>query len=862
MINLNFSSAENSVNQKIQVMQVAPTTPPLRLAFDVFAKWLAVAATYYLAARLGLLIPYIGSHVSLVWLPTGIAIAAYCRWGGQMALAIFVAAFMVNLGLGGPIWMALGIAGGNAFGPWLTARLLQRFDFDTAFTRRYDLCLYLGAVAVGMLATASNGVFWLGLGNQLGNSQTASTWAVWWIGDAVGALLGGIPLLTINRINTQAAFGSQPGIVNLVLVQVVVACGVLGFSPWGLPTPSLMFPLIALPLFVIALLALRAGIMAASLAVLLLSMTAAWGTARGVGPFAGQDTNTGLLSLWSYLTAQACTTVLLCGLTAELLASRRQQTAFFRRAYEGILEMTADGSIQAMNPAARAMLGVQPGHLGVLSLEDLPLGNGHPLQEWLQGMASGHRPHSQGEVRLLQTDGTSLEVEVQHALHVDARGRELTQLILRDVTERRHTQARLAASEERLRAITDNAPILIAEIDRDLRIRFANKAYKQWLDLDPSALLGKSLAEAFGEEVFQKVQAKIVDVLEGIPTSYERKVTTPKGSRWLKISLAPKRCASGQVLGIYAVGSDITAYRKAEKELRLSEQRLRIVTDHLPMRVAYVDEHLQYRFVNRAYEQSFGRPRDLLYAMTVREVLGDGAYQQVSPYIQRALEGETQTFDSEITTMEGYRCYRANYVPQFADDGQHVLGFVSIVVDTTAQKLEERRLIELSLIDPLTGLLNRAGFELRCQEAIDRCRATQATMAILFLDVDGFKQVNDRHGHLSGDILLKAFAGRLRRTLRGTDVVARQGGDEFLVILEGLTGSEDASFIAAKIVDAMQDLFILEQHAVAVTTSVGVTVFQGQTHITQRDLIKQADGMLYRAKAEGRNRFCAMTASG
>ncbi len=133
------------------------------------------------------------------------------------------------------------------------------------------------------------------------------------------------------------------------------------------------------------------------------------------------------------------------------------------------------------------------------------------------------------------------------------------------------------------------------------------------------------------------------------------------------------------------VGSDITDYRKAVKELRLSEQRLRIVTDHLPMRVAYVDEHLQYRFANRAYEQSFGRPRDLLYGMTVREVLGEGAYKQVSPFIQRAMEGETQTFDSEITTMEGYRCYRANYVPQFADDGQHVLGFVSIVAIPTTR---------------------------------------------------------------------------------------------------------------------------------------------------------------------------------
>lgn len=829
---------------------------------SLLVKWLAVASTYYLAARLGLLIPYVGSHVSLVWLPTGIAIAACYRWGGQMTLPVFLAAFMVNLGLGGPSWMALGIASGNALGPWLTARLLKRFDFDATLTRRYDLGLYLIAVAVGMLVTASNGVFWLGVGGQLGETQPAGAWAVWWIGDAVGALLGGIPLLTINRSNTQVAFGGQSGIVNLMLVQVVVACGVLGFSPWGLPTPSLMFPLIALPLFLIALLALRAGIMAASIAVLLLSMTAAWGTARGVGPFAGQDTNAGLISLWSYLTAQACTTVLLCGLTAELLASRRQQTAFFRRAHEGLLDVTPEGLIKAINPAAQALLNVRQESLGGLSLADLPLGNGRHLTAWLQGMQAGQRPNALGDVRLLQADGSFLQVEVQRAIHVDARGRELTQLILRDVTERRDTQARLIASEERLRAITDNAPILIAELDRELRFQFANKAYKQWLEQEPSGLLGRQLAEVFGAEVVRTVQPRIDEALGGKPTSYERRVRTPQGDRWLKVSLAPKRCGSGRVLGIYAVGSDITDSRKTEKELRLSEQRLRIVTDHLPMRVSYVDEAEKYRFVNRAYEQGFGMPRERLYGLSVREVLGEGGYQQAAPYIARALQGESVCYESEFTTRESYRCYRANYVPQFADDGRQVLGFVAIVVDTTAQKLEERRLIELSQIDPLTGLLNRAGFELRCQEAMDRARATQATMAILFLDVDGFKQVNDQHGHLCGDILLKAFAGRLQRTLRGTDVLARQGGDEFLVILEGLAGPEDASHIAAKIVEAMQDPFVLEQQAVSVTTSVGVTVFRGNVEVPQRDLIKQADDMLYRAKAEGRNRFCSMAAPG
>lgn len=819
-------------------------------------KLLSIASLYYFAARLGLLIPYVGSHVSLIWLPAGIATAAYFRWGASMGLAVFAAAFLVNSGLGGPLWMALGIATGNALGPFVTAAMLRRFSFDAALTRRYDLCVYLGAVIPGMLITAGNGTLWLSVGGQLGESNLMGAWAIWWIGDAVGALLGGIPLLTFNRPNLRLAFGGRRGVANLFLLQLVIVCGVLGFSPWRLPSPSLIFPLIALPLFMIALLALQAGIMAASLAVLLLSMTAAWGTSRGIGPFAGQDTNSGLLSLWSYLTAQACTTILLCGLTAELIASRRQQAAFFKRAHEGILEITTEGTIQALNPAAKAMLGLPMEGQDRWTLSELPHGNGAALGCWNLLLEGAARNRASAYVRLNQGNATTLEAEVQSVRHIDARGRSLTQLILRDVTARRNAQARLAASEERLRAITDNAPTLIAELDSDLCFRFANKTYQQWLGLDPFDIVGKTFVAAFGADVFVKVRPELEKALKGKSTSYEHCVSTDAGALWLRTSLVPKRSEAGAIVGIYAVGSDITDYRKTQKELQLSEQRLRIVTDHLPMRVSYVDQDERYRFVNRSYESSFGHPRELLYGRTVKEVLGDDAYQRASAHIHLALQGKTQTFDSEITTREGYQCYRASYVPQFAEDGQGVLGFVAIVQDTTAQKLEERRLIELAQIDPLTGLLNRAGFELRCQNAMDRSQATSSTMAVLFLDIDGFKQVNDRFGHLNGDMLLLAFAGRLTRTLRSTDVVARQGGDEFLVILENLTANADATAIAAKIVEAMRGPFILEQQAVTITTSVGVAFYQGQPLIPQRELIRQADNMLYQAKAEGRNRYC------
>src|SRR5205085_2831694 len=114
-----------------------------------------VALAYYATGWLGLQIPYVGTHVSLVWLPTGIALAAYLRWGAPMSVAVLVAAFAINFHTGGPVWMGLGIALGNALGPWLAAALLHRLHFDSAFLRRRDLGVYVLAVLIGMTITAS-----------------------------------------------------------------------------------------------------------------------------------------------------------------------------------------------------------------------------------------------------------------------------------------------------------------------------------------------------------------------------------------------------------------------------------------------------------------------------------------------------------------------------------------------------------------------------------------------------------------------------------------------------------------------------------------------------------------------------------
>lgn len=537
--------------------RVAPLWLTLRL--------LSVGVAYYLAARLGLLIPYVGTHVSLVWLPTGIAIAAYMRWGTWMSVSVFAAAFAANVETGGPIWMGMGIAIGNTLGPWVSTLALRRWGFDNALMRRLDLGVYLLAVMLGMVVSSSNGTAWLRMAGLLPASQWGSAWMTWWIGDSVGALLGGVPLLATTYATVQETFGGRRGSFNIGLLGIALLCSLLSFSSWT--PPALLFPLLSLPLFITAVLALRAGVLAASLSVLLLSGAAAWGTAQGIGPFAGHDAHAGLLALWSYITAQACTSVLICGLAAELLSSRRQQAALFKHANEGIVLVGPDGRIGAVNPAAGAMLGLKPSDVQGTRITELPRGNGAELAQLLARAALPGTNH--GYLSLMRPDGAQRQVEAQTARHCDARGQWQTQVMLRDVTDRRDAEARLAGSEQRLRLITNNVPALIAYLDREHRFVFANETYADWFGIRPESLIGQTFGERFGEAPYAACKPFMDEALNtGRRTSLERESDRDGRTRHLRSTYVPHRASDGSIIGLYELTMDVSESKAVETQFR------------------------------------------------------------------------------------------------------------------------------------------------------------------------------------------------------------------------------------------------------------------------------------------------------
>ncbi len=298
----------------------------------------------------------------------------------------------------------------------------------------------------------------------------------------------------------------------------------------------------------------------------------------------------------------------------------------------------------------------------------------------------------------------------------------------------------------------------------------------------------------------------------------------------------------------------------AEDALRESEARLRLVADGVPALISYVDASQRYRFSNRTYQGWYGIRHERMIGRTIREVFGDANYESLRPNIDRALSGEEVRF--EHTSLEGgrERILQVTYIPHL-DAGGAVSGFYLLANDVSELKATQEELREatralarhverLQFIahhDPLTGLPNRVMFEQRAEQILSRTRRHGGCAALLFIDLDGFKTVNDQRGHSVGDELLRTVAARLSQNIRKEDVAARIGGDEFCVVLDTMRDEQAVEAASRHLTDILKSGHALAGTGPGVTASVGIACFprDGDDVAT---LLKHADVDMYRAK--------------
>ncbi|MBC7501962.1 MAG: PAS domain-containing protein [Herminiimonas sp.] len=423
--------------------------------------------------------------------------------------------------------------------------------------------------------------------------------------------------------------------------------------------------------------------------------------------------------------------------------------------------------------------------------------------------------------------------------------------LVENITELKQAQHTFAKSEMRLRMITDNLPALIAYIDRDQHYRFCNGYYEIILGISPDKLIGRSVREVLGEQAYLEVADYIVTVLNGQRTSFER--YSPQRGRHFLYDYIPDIGIDGKVVGYYSMVLDITARKDAELKQAAGEKLLRAVTDHLPVLVSFIDRDERFQFNNRLYEKWLARPLSEITGKRVEEVYGSAIYARYKPHYDRALLGETAEFEFKEEREGTMHFYQAAYMPQFDAEGKPS-GVCGMINDITDLKLVENQLRILARFDSLTGLPNRSQFDEKLAEAIARSNRSGSPMAVMFLDIDHFKSINDTLGHQGGDEVLREFAQRLLHCVRKTDTVSRLAGDEFVIILEGLRMPEECEVVADKIIRAMKNDFKILGATRNVTTSIGIAV-RRDDEIDGEMLLRRADDALYAAKAAGRNMF-------
>ncbi|MFA9439912.1 diguanylate cyclase domain-containing protein [Uliginosibacterium sp. sgz301328] len=475
------------------------------------------------------------------------------------------------------------------------------------------------------------------------------------------------------------------------------------------------------------------------------------------------------------------------------------------------------------------------------------------LSDAIIQMIDTERQHT----RELAALNASLEQRVEErteALH------EANEHLARALIERGQAEDAALRSEEQVRDILRNANVACITVDEQHRITSWNLQAQYTFGWMASEVMGERLTDlvvppACRKDYDQLLRHALVD-------RGDRAMDTPR--RELKLlrrdgaefigEVATSVVRRGSTVIITGFVHDISERKEAERALRESQRRLKTITDNLPVLIGYVDTDLRYGFANQAYHTVFGiDPADII-GRKAQEVLVPDTMARVAPYMDRAGAGEQVQFENVIAMDGTERYLLTTYIPHVDEATGKVLGFYTMGVDITERKQLELRLEEQAMQDPLTGLPNRRAFMERLPQAMARARRWGKPCALMFLDLDGFKNVNDTLGHEAGDELLRQFAVRLLENVRQTDTVARLAGDEFTVLLESLgDGIDDAREVSRHIVEAMTQPFHIAGQQLTMTTSIGISLYRPDSGYNADHLLAAADEAMYAAKRAGKN---------
>ena len=403
------------------------------------------------------------------------------------------------------------------------------------------------------------------------------------------------------------------------------------------------------------------------------------------------------------------------------------------------------------------------------------------------------------------------------------------------------------SSDALLRLIADSVPALMAYFDLPgLRCQFANQGYAAYNGHSVASIVGLTVQEAIGTKAWLAIQPYIERSTRGEHVKYMREQTIPSGeSRMIEVNLIPHFSPQKQQLGSFVLITDITDRWQAESTVRQSEERMRKFTE-------ITDEAILFHRDGLITDGNDALTR--LTGYTLPEVMGLSIFNFIS-HEWRAVAyeytraGREDPYEVTIRHKDGHTIpveVVGKTMPQLHADYR-----VVVVRDITARKEAQERETFLALHDTLTQLPNRRFLMEQLGKVLSMARRRKFMVAVLFINLDHFKTVNDSLGHHAGDQLLCDVAERLRQSVRDTDLVARLSGDEFVAVLTDIHTPDDAALVADKLIETMRSAFTVGQLPLTMSPSIGISLFPGDD-TTVQGLLRCADTAMYHAKDSGR----------
>jgi diguanylate cyclase (GGDEF)-like protein/PAS domain S-box-containing protein len=842
----------------------------------------AVFATAFgLAVVLGRATRVDGTQLALVWPAAGVAFVWLHRvwrdrpWPDVALLAVLTAAG--NLLTGTPWWMAAVFGAVNALQALVVVALFERLGGTDGLTTARQLFALVAAAVLG--STVSMLVAVPVLLTQ-GAAEPAALAGTWVLRNAVSTLVFGavgLRLVGRGRRRIEGAGDASAPEVAAMGATLLLVCTASFWWTAGLPTAFLVLP-------VVLWVAARASTTVTSVAVLTVGVLVVTATLQGRGPSATGDdwVDVGLAQLFVAVVAVVAMSLALDRderrrLTEHLRAAqaRTQQTAdqlhaVLENSPDGVMLVAPSGEVLLANPAARAVFALAP-RLSVRSWPGAARvtddgGAAVDAERWPVTRALRGETVPALDLHVHRPGVPEVVLSI-HATPLLGGGHVAGAVVgMRDVTAERTAAADVRLHRDRLASVLEAATEQsIVGTDPDGAITLFNRGAELMLGYDRSEVVGRTPTLLHDPDEV-RAHAEELGVEPGFGALVHLALTEdrPQTRRWtyltragarlqVMLSVTAVRDPDGRVEGFIGVATDITRQLQAERELAASEARYRLAFDNASagMLMLARDPAGQVRVVrtNDALDALLHRSPDDLRNAPLLSMVGQPHDLELRSLVDDVIDGRRATARTEVPVLgaDGAATWAAVSMSAVTQGpgGESVV--VCIVQDVSVQREAQAELSFRALHDPLTGLPNRTHFLDTLEHALTEARAGGRSITVLFVDLDGFKQVNDTAGHAAGDAVLVQVAQRLTSSLRPGDTVARLGGDEFAVLCPHELGTPAAQGLPERIQDALTSRpVVVDGRAYVVGASIGAVVDTGDHG--PHELLAMADAAMYAVK--------------